>query len=248
MSRMAVATFAVLFTAVSVRADDPEPKALVAKGLTAMGRKDDGKSFSQTFKDTGVVEVSGLKIEYSADFWFRPPDGLRFEMIAEVMGQKIKLKHVTAGDTVWDTMDDKTEEVKGEKKDASQAQVYTFWVSSLTPLNHDKAFKLSNVVGKKVNDKETHGVLVERKGKPEVTLYFDKQSGLLVKVESQVKDEFQGWKEVLEETYYEDYKENGDVKDPTKLRVVRDGKTFIESKPTDFKLVEKLDPKLFEKP
>lgn len=248
MSRIAIAMVALLFPALSVRAEDPAPKDTIAKALKAQGFKDDGKALCQTWKDQGVVEVSGLKIEYAADFSFRPPDGLRFEMTAEVMGQKIAMKHVTTGDTVWDSMDGKTEEVKGEKKDYSKLQTYYLWVSSLTPLNHDKQFKLSSVVGKKVNDKETLGVLIERKDKPETTLYFDKESGLLVKSEVNVKDEFQGWKEVLQEVYYEDYKASGDFKIFTRMRVVRDGKQFIDSKPSEPKLSEKLDPKLFEKP
>ena len=55
---------------------------------------------------------------------------------------------------------------------------YRLWVSSLKPLNHDKGFKLSTVVGKKLDGKETNGVLVERKGQPVVTLYFAKDTGL----------------------------------------------------------------------
>jgi hypothetical protein len=243
-----VAVGCLLLSAWSVRAEDPAPKDTITKALKAVGRKDDGKDSAQQWKDSGIVEVSGLKIEYSADFWFRPPDGLRFEMKAEVMNQKIAIKHVTNGDKVWESMDDKAEAVAGDKKDAAIAQVYAYWVTSLTPLNHDKAFKLSTVVGKKVNDKETLGVLVERKGKPEVTLYFDKDNGLLVKAEYQVKDEFQGWKETLEEVVYEDYKEVDGIKWFAKMKVLREGKVFIESKPTDAKLVEKLDPKLFEKP
>jgi hypothetical protein len=120
-------------------------------------------------------------------------------------------------------------------------------VTSLTELTHDKAFKLSSVVGKKVNDKATHGTLVERKDKPVITLYFDKDSGLLVKTEMNVKDEFQGWKEVLEETYYEEYKDVGGKKEFSKLKVVRDGKTFIESNMSGLK-TDKLDDKLFTKP
>ncbi|MFO0805647.1 MAG: hypothetical protein U0791_21300 [Gemmataceae bacterium] len=248
MSRIAVAAFTLLFATLPVLADDPAPKDIVAKALKAAGRADDGKETTANFKDSGIVEVSGLKIEYTAEFWFRPPDALRFEMKAEVMNQKIEIKHVTAGDKVIESMGGDAAEVKGDKKDASIAQVYSFWVATLKPLNHDKGFKLSNVVGKKVNDKETHGVLVERKGKAEVTLYFDKASGLLVKSETQVKDEFSGWKEVLEESFYEDYKDAGGVKEATKLRVLRDGKPLISSNPTDYKSIEKPDPKLFEKP
>ena len=245
ISAIAVALVAITLPA---RADDPAPKEIVAKGLTASGLKDEGKETAFAFKDTGIVEVSGLKIEYKADFTFRPPDGLRFDMTAEVMGMKIAIKHVTAGDKVWEAMDGEAAEVKGEKADASKAQVYAFWVTSLKRLNHDKEFKLSNVVGKKVDNKETHGVLVEHKGKAEITLYFDKTSGLLVKSETQVKDEFQGWKEVLEESFYENYKESDGVKQAAKVRVVRDGKQLIESNPTDYQTIEKPDPKLFEKP
>lgn len=247
MSRFVVSCLVVALAAGAGRAEDPSPKELVAKGLAARGVKDDGKETPLNFKDAGIVEVSGLKIEYTAEFWFRPPDALRFEMKAEVMGQKLDIKSIAAGTKVMESMGDTAGDVTGDKKAAAIAQVYAFWVSTLKPLNHDKAFKLSNVVGKKVNEGETFGVLVERKGQAEVTLYFDKKSGLLVKSETQVKDEFSGFKEVLEESYYEDYKDVGGVKEATKLRVLRDGKTLIESKPSDFKTPEKLDPKLFEK-
>ena len=189
-----------------------------------------------------------MKIEYTADFFFRSPDALRFDMVAEVMGQKFKISNGITDKLVWESTDGKVEEVTGHKKEYSQGTAYALWVTSLAPLNHDKAFKLSSVVGKKVNDKPTLGMMVERKDKPVVTLYFDKESGLVVKSEFNVKDEFQGWKDVIQEVYYEDWKEVDGIKEFAKMRVVRDGKAFIESKPSGMKLSEKLDPKLFEKP
>lgn len=69
-----------------------------------------------------------------------------------------------------------------------------------------------------------------------------------MKSESMVKDEFQGWKEVLTESFYDDYKDVNGRKMFTKMRIVRDGKTMIESTLSDQKTPEKLDPKLFEKP
>jgi len=248
MSRFALATVLAFVASSALRAQDPEPKETLTKAIKAQGFKDDGKALAQSWKDTGTVDVSGMKIDYTADFWFRPPDGLRFELMAEVMGLKLAIKHVTAGDMVWDGMDGKVEEVKGEKKDYSKVQAYYIWVTSLTPLNHDKQFKLSSVVGKKVNDKPTLGILIERKDKPEITLYFDKETGLLAKSEITVKDEFQGWKDVLQEVFYEDWKDSGDMKVFGRMRVMRDGKAFIDSKPSEPKLSEKLDPKLFEKP
>lgn len=235
----------------AARADDADAKKakeIISKAIAATGAKDDGKPVNMTWKDTGAVTIGGMKIDYAADFAFRSPDALRFEMTAEVMGMKFKITHVINGDRVWDGMDGKIEEVKDEKKDHSKGMAYQLWVVSMVPLNHDPAFKLSTVVGKKVNDKPTTGVLVERKDRPVVTLYFDDASGLLVKSEMNIKDEFQGWKEVLEEAYYDDWQEAGGRKVFTALRVVRDGKPFIESKLSDLATPEKLDAKLFEKP
>jgi hypothetical protein len=92
------------------------------------------------------------------------------------------------------------------------------------------------------------GVTVTRDKMPPVTLYFDKATGLLLKSESKVKDELQGWKVVPEEVYYDDYKDVGGRKFFGKMKVVRDGKTMIESTISDQKSAEKLDAKLFEKP
>ena len=63
-----------------------------------------------------------------------------------------------------------------------------------------------------------------------------------------MKDEFQGWKEVPEETYFTDYKDVNGKKRFGKMKIVRDGKTMMESTLTDQKTPEKLDAKLFEKP
>jgi hypothetical protein len=249
MARTLSVSALILFAAApALRADEPDAKATVTRAVKAMGCKDDGKPLNMAWKDTGAVSIGGMKIDYTAEFAFRAPDALRFDMMIEFMGMKLKLIGVVAGDKVWEAADGKVEESTGEKKEHSQALVYHAWVITLTQLAHDKGFKLSSVVGKKVDDKPTLGVLVERKDKPVVTLYFDKQTGLLAKSEVNVKDEFQGWKEVLEETYYEDYKEENGRKVFGKVRVVRDGKTFIESNPSDMKTPEKLEAKLFEKP
>ena len=99
-----------------------------------------------------------------------------------------------------------------------------------------------------VNGKKAVGVKVTHGKHTPVTLYFDKETGLLAKSETKVKDEFQGWKEVPEEVYFGDYKESGGKKFFGKMKIVRDGKTLIESTLSEQKVADKLDAKLFEKP
>ncbi|MBY0457422.1 MAG: hypothetical protein K2V38_08805 [Gemmataceae bacterium] len=230
-----------------LRADDAaDAKAVVEKALTATGRKATDKDLAQTWKDKGTLSALGVKMTYTADWAFQSPDQYRFALKGEFGGAALTLLVVVSGEKAWESDGQKARPVTGEKLDYVRGEAYQMWVTSLAPLVTEKGFTLATAKGKDVGGKPTAGVKVTRDKKPAVTLYFDKESGLLVKSETTVKDEFQQWKEVLDEAFYEDYKEVGGRKVFTKLRVVRDGKPLIESALSDQQTSEKLDPKLFE--
>jgi outer membrane lipoprotein-sorting protein len=237
----------VLFAPVARADDAADAKAVVEKAIKAAGLKADANP-TMTWKDKGTFTAQGLKMTYTADWAFQGPDKYRFDLKGEFGEGKISLLVVANGDKAWGLEGNKAEEITGEKLEYTKNEVYQMWVTTLTPLAADKGFTLATAKGKDVNGKPTAAVKVMRDKRPPVTLYFDKASGLLVKSEVVVKDEFQKWKEVLDEAYFEDYKDANGVKVFTKLRVVRDGKPLIESTLSDQKLGEKLDPKLFEKP
>ena len=185
---------------------------------------------------------------YTGEFAFQGPDKYRFSVSAEVEGMNLTFIALANGAKAWESALGMTQEMMGEKLEYFLDQTYQMNVTSLLPLLADKEFKLATAPEKDVNGKKAVGVVVTREKKPTITLYFDKTSGLLAKSESKVKDEFQGWKEVPEEVYYDEYKDVGGRKFFGKMRVVRDGKTMIESTVTEQKTAEKLDAKLFEKP
>lgn len=228
--------------------DAADAKAIVAKALKAASWPDDGKVPNMTWKDKGTIQFGGMKVDYTSEWWVSLPDKERFEMKAEVMGQKIAITAVVNGDKAWESGFGKTVEITGEKLESTRNEVYLMWVSSLIPLTHDKGFKLATAGEKDVAGRKAAGVKVTRDKRPDVTLYFDKATGLLAKTETKVKDEFQGWKEVPEETYYEDWKDVNGKKQFHKIRSVRDGKPLIESTLSDQKEPATLDPKLFDKP
>ena len=231
------------------RADDAaEAKAVVEKAIKARGDKPDTKNTAATWKDAGKVSRMGITLEYTADWAFQAPDRYRFDFAANFNDAKLTLTTVVKGERAWAREGDVTKELTGEKLEQARNEAYTLWVTSLAPLVTEKGFTLATAKGKDVNDKPTVAVKVTRDKKPAMTLYFDKESGLLVKTEVVVKDEFQKGKEVLDEAYFWDYKESNGSKHFTKLKIVRDGKTMIEATLSDAKEVEKLDEKLFEKP
>jgi hypothetical protein len=89
---------------------------------------------------------------------------------------------------------------------------------------------------------------VSHQGHRDVSLYFDKETGLLVKSVQTVKAQELGGQEVKQEFFQKDYKEVGGVKVPTKHVFLRDGKKYVEAEGTEIKLLEKLDDGTFGKP
>jgi len=235
--------------AATVRADDAaDARAIVEKAVKALGHKPGDKLEAISWKDNGKFSGGGMAMPYTGDFAFQWPDKYRFAVSADLEGMKLTFMSIANGDKAWESALGMTQEMTGEKHEYFMNQVYNLGVTSLLPLLRDKEFKLATGGEKEVNGKKTVLVTVTRDKKPAVTLYFDKTTGLLAKSETKVKDQFQDWKEVTEEVYFSDYKDVNGKKHFGKMKIVRDGKTMIESTISDQKTADKLDAKLFEKP
>lgn len=243
----AVATVAAL--GLTSRADDSaDAKALVEKAIKARGDKPGEQLPALTWKDSGKFTGGGFAMNYTADWAFQGPDKYRFTMNGTFGEAKLTITAVVNGDKAWQSDGKMVEEITGDKLEYTKNEVYALWVTSLSALTTEKGFTLATAKGKDVDGKPTAAVTVAREKRPTITLYFDNETGLLVKTEYTAKDEFQKWKPVLDETYLGDYKEVGGMKVFTKLKVVRDGKTMIETTLSDQKWGAKIDPKAFEKP
>ena len=96
--------------------------------------------------------------------------------------------------------------------------------------------------------KDAVGVRVEHKGRRDVSLFFDKKTGLLLKTETRGKGPMAGDSEFTAETLYDDYRKVDGFPVAHKVTVKRDGKLFFVSENSDVKLAEKLDDSTFEKP
>lgn len=246
MTRCVIAVGCVVLLTGPGRADDP--KAVVEKGLKASGW-DKLTSPCMTWKDSGKFSAGGIEMNYAGDWTVQLPDKYRFDIKMKFGDMDVDFKLVANGDKVYESAAGMTQEVEGEKLKYVRNQVYAMWVQSLTPLLKDPAFRLKEVAGKDEDGKPTVGVQVDREGKPAVTLYFDKASGLLARIDLKTVNEFDGWKECTDSSHLSDWKDvGGGVKAYHKMKVLRDGKPMIESAVKDFKQPEKLDPKLFEKP
>jgi outer membrane lipoprotein-sorting protein len=238
---MSLASVLLVAAGTAARADEASPKAIIERAVKAQGGEEKLAKFNaHTFTEKGKFYGMGDGIDYEGKYAVQFPDKFKMEI------QNFFVL-VLDGDKGWMTMNGNTEELTGDKLKDQKEERYASWVSSLLPLLKDNDFTLAALPETRVADKPAIGVKVSRKDHRDVKLYFDKGTGMLVKMEHRAKDE-QANAEVDEEVTISDYKDFDGAQMPTKIVMKRDGKLFVEAEVQDLKPAEKLDKSTFAKP
>jgi hypothetical protein len=231
----------------AVRAEDKaDARAIIDKAVKASGGEEKlAKYKAVTWKGKGKINLMGTEIEFTIQAAAQPPKQSRGQSEADFNGMKFERIQVVNGDKGWVSMMGNTEEMSDDQLAAAKEELYAGWVATLGPLK-DPAFKLAPLAEIKVGDHPAAGVKVSRQDHKDINLYFDKEKGLLVKLQRRAKDMM--GQEVDQETFYSDYKETNGLKHATKQKTKRDGNDFLELEVQEYKPVEKLDDSTFAKP
>ena len=218
-------------------------QAIKAKG----GRKTLVKHKGVSWKEEGTYFGMGDGLPYEGEVAFQSPDKFRMT-IKGVLGV---FTIVFDGRQGWFRSGDNVVEMKDEQVKEQKHSQYAHGVTSLASLKK-KGFKYTVLPvtkdNAKVGEKAVVGVKVESKGRREITLYFDKKTHLLAKSAVEVFSREAGGKLVDQEILFDDYKEVDGEQFAHKITINHNGEPFIKSKIVEFKAVESLDGKLFEKP
>jgi outer membrane lipoprotein-sorting protein len=250
MRRTVCVTAAVLLAWSPALAEQPaEMKALVEKAIKAAGGAENLAKFKgESFKGKGKWYGMGDGLDFTGEWWVERPGKVRVQIDAGADGNKFTFIRVVNGKKVWNKFADMTQAVEDKEQIAeAEEETHASRLTSLLPLL-EKGYKLAPVGEVKVEGKPAIGVRVSHKGHRDVNLFFDKESGLLVKSEGSGKDFMAGGKEFTQETLYSQYKEVKGLKVPMKVVINRDGKKYVETEVTEIEPKEKLDDSLFEKP
>jgi hypothetical protein len=232
----------------AVGAEGPaELKAVIDKAIQVAGGEEKlTRLKAATWKGKGKFYGLGEGIDFGGEWSAQLPLQTRVVMEIDVAGQKITIVRVLNGDQGWSKMMDATEEMDKETLAQAREELYGNWVASLVPLK-DAAFRLSGLGDVKVGDRPAIGIKVSHPKHRDVNLYFDKDKGLLAKVETRVKD-MQSGQEVTQENFLGDYKDVQGVQRPHKITLKREGKDYVDMEINEIKLLEKLDDSIFSKP
>jgi hypothetical protein len=221
--------------------EEADAKAIVAKAIKALGGEANlAKQKASTWTETGTYYGMGDGVPFTAKYAMRLPDHFRMEVEGI-------FTLIVAGDKGWIRSGDDTKAMTDEQLAVQKNDHRAGFIATVLPLK-DKAFTLTTLPETKVDDRPALAIKVTRKDYPEVKLYFDATTHLLVKSEWRTKASEQKFKEVTATMYYSKYKEMDGAKIPTKLVMKRDDKLFVEATVEDHKAVGRLDDSVFAKP
>jgi hypothetical protein len=243
---------AVALVAAGVAAADEKAEAVVKKGIEAHGGADAlNKYKAGKLKMKGEISMMGIDFEFTGNLAYALPDRYKLDVNAEIMGMKLVVSQVVKGESVKSTVKIGGNTVPANS-DAEKAELKTAAVlqeaEQLTPLLDAKKFTLKSADDDTVNSKKVSVVIVQPKAiEKELKLYFDKESGLLVKTAHKGMGPGEGGvpAEVFEENYHSEFKKVNGIQLATKLTVTHDGKKFMTVDMTDLELLEKIDDKEF---
>ena len=237
-----------LYLTGAIRAEDKgQAGAIIDKAISGLGGEANAGKKGMTWKAKGTFYGLGDGIPYTSDIAVQWPNCQRSSIEGELNGQKFTFITVINDGKAWRKMNGDGMALDGDQLEEAKEEVYGAWVSTVLPLKN-KGFTITSLGDSKVDGHSVAGIKVAHKGHRDISLFFDKDTGLLVKTERKVKDVQGGGDEVNQETLYSDYKEVDGTKYPAKVTIKREGKKYIEQENSDMKVSDKLDPKLFTEP
>jgi hypothetical protein len=229
------------------RAEDQDPKAVVDKGIKALGGEEKlGKLRVVTWKVKGKIYFGENENPVATESTVDGLDHYRSKIEGKFGDNDFKGVVVVQGDKGWSKFGEEVMTLDQDRLGNEKRMVYLNVIpATLLPLKSD-GFKLVALPDEKVGDKPAAVIKVTPPDKKDFTLYFDKESGLPLKVKAVVVG-FDG-NEFTMESSYSEFKELGGIKKATKVISTRDGDKFFDQEITEYTPLEKAPAGAFDEP
>ncbi len=227
------------------------PEAIIRKAIDARGGKEAlAKYLNHKVRAKGLMFNGDQKTPVTILYLHRSnPKSYKFHIEISPSGPKpITETIVFNGKHCWRNRNEMATEITGAGFEEAQFLVKRACVCNLlSPLSDKAIFTLSLLPSVPINGKETVGVRVSCKGDPDIDLYFEKKSWMILKSEYRTKNKF-GSDESHEELLEAYKKQKGGVFLPTKKIIMENGKKLFEMDLIDIEPITELEDSLFSKP
>jgi hypothetical protein len=223
------------------------PRLILERAIKAHGGEERlARIRSDRVKLKGTLLVDGRDMAFVGETLVQLPSQFKNVVQLDDGKRKYLVVQIVNGDQAWVTLDSQPQKLTANALAEMRETLYLERAIRLVPLLKDKTFELEAAGEAKVKDRTCSVVKVSAKGHSDLRLYFDKETGLLVKTEHSLTGGDS--KEVKQEELYADFKEIQGYKRPFKVTAFRDGKKVMEAVLTDVKYLDKIDEREFAKP
>jgi hypothetical protein len=237
----------VLGAGAQVRGDDNEAIVLLDKAIAALGGEAKLRQAGAiAWKARGKSFGDGSENAFSNETTVQDLDHFRMEWTDEIDGNLVMGVTVVNGNKGWRRYDRETRDLDAARLANHKRSIYLLVVPvMLVPLKGN-TFLIERAGDENVGGKPAAGLKVVGRDGKEFTLYFDKETGLPVKLVAKVLG-FEG-QQVTQETTFGDYKEFDGIKKATRMERRRDGEKILEQEILEFKVLDKVAPETFAEP
>lgn len=220
------------------------PQAVIEKAIGAHGGERLAKAKTLVRVAKGEIDSFPNAVPFTGEAHLNLPEQGKWTFDMDRNGQKLLVALVLNKDKGWRASGGAAKDLSKQELEDLRDEAHAAWLSTLLPIVQQR-LDIAPLPESKVAGESVAGVKVVSKGRPDVRLYFDRRSGLLVKAEYKGKE---GDLEVTKEYLYSGYKDYEGVKLPTKVLVQSNGKRVAEWTVSSYKLVDKLDDTALLKP
>jgi hypothetical protein len=249
MSRLAILSTAVILAASpTLSAADDNPKEIITRAIKAHGGSDFLTiNLAARSTNKGKIQIMGMEVEFNQEVAYMLPDKLKDSMELTIGGNTVKVQTLVNGDAISITANGNDVPVNDDVKKAIKDAMVMLKTARLVTLPTDKGVELSVFGEEKVEGKPAVGVVVAGKDRKSITMFFDKETGLLAKFVHRTLESGTG-NEVNEERIVKEYAKNHDgIPLPKKILIKHDGKTFLEAEIVEMTFLESIDASEFKK-
>lgn len=231
----------------ATRADMPGPRAIVDKAVEAHGGAANLRHYqAYKYKASGKMYSGKRVMPFSGEYASQWPDRAWEDFEFESQGHKYHVIAADDGPRHWTSLNGKKYAMSNDGRLEGREKIHADWIASLRALL-DRSIPVTSAAEANVDGRPAVRVTVTDKGYRPVKLFFDKETGLLLKTEMVVKD-LGSHQEITLEQFYSDYHTIQGVKVALRSKTLKGGKLFVESEKSHMVLSEKLDDRLFSEP
>jgi RNA polymerase sigma factor (sigma-70 family) len=230
----------------SAKGEDNDAKAVLDKAIKAIGGEAMlHKATAMAWKARGKSLNNGKEYPFTNETTVQGLDQIRMEYEDEIDGNRVRGGTVLDGDKGWRKNGSEITKLDAGRLANQKRNLYLLVVPvTLVPLK-EKSFRIEPAGEQRVGDRPAIGLKVTGPDGKDFNLFFDKESGLPVKLEVRMGSR---GNEFTQETIFGDYQEFDGIKKATKIERWRDGQKILEQEILEFKVLDKVAPETFAEP